>query len=163
MPEIRKHLGYRLSLVSSDFPASVRTGSVLSGNVVITNKGWATPINSRPVHLVLRSVGNPPYKLYRFLLNTNVREWRPNTSVQITVAAHISDVPEGRYDLFLSLPDPASILGYPSYSIQLANPGVWSTYSNGMNNLSQVVNVAAPLPIIGPQVFTSPFQKLAPN
>lgn len=133
--EIEQRLGYRLSLVSSNFPAVVKKGAALPVNIVIRNTGWAAPINPRPVNLVLRARGaGGGTSVTR--LNTDLRKWAPGSTTtlnqQVTFPTALRP---GTYDVFLSLPDAATSLAKtPAYAIQLANVGTWEG-ATGYNNL----------------------------
>jgi len=52
--EIRKRLGYRLSLVDANVPDAVSPGAPLNLSFRVRNDGYAAPVNRRPVEVVLR-------------------------------------------------------------------------------------------------------------
>jgi hypothetical protein len=124
MEKIQRSLGYRLALVSSTFPASVRRGTTLNAQIKVTNVGWSAPINSRQVYLELRNrmTGGIGAKLD---LKSNVTDWKPGTTTTIAIGILVpATIPTGDYDLFLRMPDPSSALANkPEYTIKLANPG----------------------------------------
>ena len=110
--------------------------------MTVRNDGWSSPINSRPVQLVLRSRA-PGNTLYKLSL-TNAGSWAAQATrtinhhgLQISKA-----MPAGTYDMFLRLPDPSvSLAGKAEYAIRLANSGTWDA-TTGMNNLGRTLTVS---------------------
>jgi hypothetical protein len=142
MEEITNRLGYRLSLTSTDFNEQVRPGGLLNLTVNITNTGFASLMNPRPLFVVLfpspdgsgvRGEVGPSVKL-----ELDPRTWEPGNSsftASIRLPARIAD---GQYNLALWLPDEAeSLQGNPLYAVQFANEGVWDE-STGYNILGKV-------------------------
>jgi hypothetical protein len=138
--EIEQRLGYRFGLVASQFPASVRRGSSFLARIGLKNTGYATPHNSRPVYLVLRTAS--PKTIVRVKLATDPRRWTPGANILLSQTITVpSTMPIGTYELLLSLPDPAPSLAKPQYAIRMANEaGVWEAAS-GMNKLLAGINV----------------------
>jgi hypothetical protein len=144
MTTIRKSLGYRFSLTSSDFPTSVARGSTFLAQVSVRNTGWAAPYNPRSVYLVLRNTVTKT--VFRMSFSTDARRWQPGTSVRLAKSFVIpSTLPVGNYELLLSLPDSA-LRTRPEYAIQMANVGLWDKdpvtgKDTGYNKLLQVIKV----------------------
>lgn len=142
MEEITNRLGYRLSLTSTDFNEQVRPGGLLNLTVNITNTGFASLMNPRPLFVVLfpspdgRGVKGEVGPSVR--LELDPRTWEPGNSsftASIRLPARIAD---GQYNLALWLPDEAeSLQGNPLYAVQFANEGVWDE-STGYNILGKV-------------------------
>lgn len=142
MEEIKNRLGYRLALTSAEFNERVRPGGLLKLTVNITNSGFASLMNPRPLYVVLfpspegrgvRGEGG-----IRIQLQLDPRTWQPGNS-SFTAAIRLpSNMEEGEYTLALWLPDEAeSLQNSPLYAVQFANENMWDE-SNGFNNLDTV-------------------------
>jgi hypothetical protein len=72
------------------------------------------------------------------------RRWLPdegNINIDLAVASLPADLPSGRYELLLSLPDPmASLYNRAEYAIRLANQDAWEAGS-GFNRLGHTLQV----------------------
>jgi len=138
MEEIRNRLGYRLALTSADFNEEVRPGGLLNLRVNISNTGFASLMNPRPLFIVLvgqnaRSV--PPHIVK---LELDPRSWQPGSSSFTAKIRLPSNMANGEYNLALWLPDEAETLREnPLYSVQFANEGTWDE-SVGYNVLGKV-------------------------
>jgi hypothetical protein len=141
-PNIERRLGYRFSLVGSQFPASVKRGSTFPAKITIRNTGWATPFNPRPVYLVLRKTA-PKATFKAKLITADPRRWQAGpTAHQVAENVLIpANLPAGTYELLLSLPDPAnSLTTNPDYAIRMATNNVWEP-ATGLNKLLKGINV----------------------
>lgn len=136
MEEITKRLGYRLILTSADFNEQIRPGGLLSLTVSITNMGFASLMNSRPLFVVLVGLdGIPPHETK---LELNPRTWQPGSSSFTARIRLPSKMEEGPYNLALWLPDEAETLqANPLYAVQFANAGLWDE-ATGYNILGKV-------------------------
>jgi len=134
MEEITNRLGYRLFLISADFNEQVRLGGLLNLTVNITNSGFASLMNSRPLFVVLQE----PNSIFLTKLELDPRTWQPGNS-SFTVSIRLpSKMAEMEYRLALWLPDEADVLQTnPYYSVQLANEGTWDA-ATGYNILGKV-------------------------
>lgn len=119
MPEVRRKLGYRLSLVSVAASERVRPGGILQLRITLRNGGWASLYNARPVYVTLDDA--------RASIAVDPRTWAAGADATFTVRLRIpSTTTPGAHRLALWLPDDAAALQTrPEYSIQLANAGVW--------------------------------------
>ncbi len=121
--EIKRRLGYRLVLREVTFPARLRPGEPLDLVVRLTNEGFASPINPRPLFLVL----DGPTTQTLPVESVDPRRWLPGdhtVSLRITLP---ETLPEGTYTLALWLPDKyENLRSDPRYSIRFANEGVWN-------------------------------------
>lgn len=143
LQEITDRLGYRLSLTSADFNEQVRPGGLLNLTVNITNNGFASLMNPRPLFVVLspspdgrgdRGEGEIAVKL-----DLDPRAWQPGNSSFTASIRLPSKMEEGEYRLALWLPDEAETLqSNPLYAVQFANENVWDE-SAGYNILGQVL------------------------
>jgi len=131
--EIDRQLGYRLEATEVSWNAQVEPGGTLYAALRLTNRGWAPPINPRPVQWVL--VG--PTTLTE-VLSVDPRLWLPGEEQLLEARIALpADLPSGSYELGLALPDAAPTLADdPRYAIQLANEGTWR---DGWNALATVV------------------------
>ncbi len=140
MDEIKRRLGYRLVLLDGEYTNQVRPGGEVNINFSIENIGFASPYNPRNVELILRNIESK--KRYRANLEDDPRFWLAADTVFVEAAAGIlQGTPEGNYELFLHLSDPADDLhGLPGYSIRLANENVWED-STGFNSLQHFIEI----------------------
>ncbi len=163
---IKQKLGYRFFLARFKSPVYVRSGDSFSVELSIYNRGWAAPINDRPVYLVMRNTKTGTE--YRQQLTNafkaelvNARKWQPSEG-SILVTANVSTrlgsfttIPAGEYHMFLWLPDPGwrlkSQMSKPSYAIRLVSSwGLSGVYydiwreATGYNDLNNSISVGAP-------------------
>jgi hypothetical protein len=119
---IGNRLGYRFSLLESTINEVVLPGGVLNMDIKLTNNGFASLSNPRPVYLVL---DGPEY--YEVELPVDARLWSPGkiTSINFKIRVPFT-APEGKYNLALWLPDSYDSLQSDSrYSIRFANEDIW--------------------------------------
>jgi len=144
LPEIRKHLGYRISLMDAAWNASVKPGGVLQFSLHLRNSGYAAPFNARPLYVVLS--GDSSWHAAR-IVSADVRRWEGGQDLWLNLKLRVpSALAKGRYRLSLWLPDAALSLQYrPEFAIQLANEGIWDA-SSGTNRVTDSLSVdpAAP-------------------
>jgi hypothetical protein len=134
LQEITDRMGYRLSLTSADFNEKVRPGGLLHLTVNITNSGFASLMNPRPLFVVLQE----PNSIFLTKLELDPRTWEPGDSSFTASIRLPSKMGEGDYKLALWLPDGSETLqANPLYAVQLANEGVWDE-STGYNILGKV-------------------------
>jgi hypothetical protein len=81
-------------------------------SITLINDGFASPYNPRGFEIILRSLETAA--IYRLPLQSDfdLRRWLPDVGeITIDVEAGLpADMPVGRYDLLLSLPDPQPLL-----------------------------------------------------
>lgn len=132
--EIRRRLGYRLVLESATLAPTVRPGGWFPLSIDLTNVGWASPFNPRPVYLVLDGPGG------RFETDASVdpRQWSAGETHRVEGELWLpSDAPPGTYTLSLWLPDAApSLADDEAYAIRFANDGVWSGGQNVLGSIA---------------------------
>jgi hypothetical protein len=140
MDNIKKNLGYRLLLKTATLPSSVSKEDPLKIKITLENVGYTSPVNARPVQLILRNTSDK--KVYTLPLDTDLRKWYPGqTTLETNVLLSTASVPAGTYELLLGLPDAhASIAERPEYAIRLANTGVWEEQT-GYNKLNHTLEV----------------------
>ncbi len=136
MAEIENRLGYRLVLNTADFNEQVKPGGTLNLNVNLTNTGFASIINERPLYVVLVERDN--ISLYKVKLDIDPRTWEPGTAT-LTAKLHVpSNIADGDYQLALWLPDGyESLQDNPLYAIRFANENVWDEVT-GLNVLGKL-------------------------
>lgn len=137
---IKKNLGYRLRLNNITFPNQISPGQTVNFQASLTNLGFASPYNQRPVYLVLYNQTNK----YPLLLSEDPRSWKASTTTTINQTISLpTQIASGTYSLALWLPDKASNLqSIPAYSIRLANQNTWDP-NNGYNILTQNITVTS--------------------
>ncbi|MBM2618579.1 DUF4832 domain-containing protein [Actinoplanes sp. LDG1-06] len=137
LPDIKRKLGYRLTLTSGTYPSSASRGGPLAISIGLRNDGWAAPYNPRTVRLVLRS--NTTGAVTRIPLPADPRTWQPGATTLAQTVTVPSALATGSYRLLLELPDPL-LANRPEYSIRLANEGTWEA-ATGFNNLNATVSI----------------------
>lgn len=135
---IKKNLGYRLKLDNATFPSQISPGQSFNFQASLTNLGFASIYNQRPVYLVLYNQTNK----YPLILNEDPRSWKANTTNIINQTITIpTQVATGTYSLSLWLPDNSPTLqSIPAYSIHLANQNIWEP-ATGYNVLTNNITV----------------------
>jgi hypothetical protein len=142
MGEIRRRLGYRFVLKSAKAPRTVTSGGRLRLEIELSNTGFATPLNPRPVELVLRHL--PGGRTHFVALDTDPRRWwNGETRNHIFTIRLPTAVTPGNYELLMNLPDAAPRLrNDPRYSIRFANTGTWEE-PTGLNKLGMRLAVVS--------------------
>jgi len=140
MDNIKKNLGYRFVLRSAVLPSTISKDEPLKIKITLENTGYASPVNARPVQLILRSTTDK--KTYALAVDTDVRKWYSGETVLDTsVSPGTASIPAGTYELLLSLPDAhASIAQRPEYAIRLANNDIWES-ETGYNKLNHRIEI----------------------
>ncbi|MBO4475583.1 MAG: DUF4832 domain-containing protein [Bacteroidales bacterium] len=122
---IKRDLGYRLVMEDATFGAA-SAGTGMQVTLHLRNKGYAAPMNPRPVYLVLTTASGT--ELGKWLLDADPRFWGPDDG-QITLNKTIT-IPSGAsgtLQLHLYLPDPEDTLtDDPRFAIRLSNTGMWN-------------------------------------
>lgn len=137
LQEIADHMGYRLALVTADFNEQVKSGGLLNLKVGITNNGFASLMNPRPLFVVL--VAQDGILHYKTKLDLDPRAWQPGAFSFSASIRLPSKMKEGEYALALWLPDEAETLqANPLYAVQFANENVWDE-STGYNILGKIL------------------------
>jgi hypothetical protein len=125
MPVIQKRLGYRLVLESARHSEQVKPGGRLRLEVALRNDGFASPLNVRPLRVVLDR-GSERY--VATLANVDVRRWEAGEHQVATTLRLPSELAAGTYRVSLWLPDPA-LETRPEYAIAFANTDVFDATS----------------------------------
>lgn len=138
--EIRNRLGYRLVAEQVIHSAKVAPGGVLAVQLDLANRGFAAPINERPLELVL-SNGSERHVA---TLDHDARRLPAGSTTMVAARLRLpAGMAPGTYSLSLRLPDAApSLADDPRYSIRLANVDAWDD-ATGDNLLSQAIVVDA--------------------
>jgi hypothetical protein len=142
--EVEQRLGYRFVVSRVAYTEAVRPGGVLDLEIDIANRGFAAPLNRRPVYVVLSD--GSTHRRAR-LSGVDARRWGAGETARLATSLRVpAELAPGTYTLSLWLPDEAAALeADPRYAIQLANEGVWSE-AEGHNVLTRALHldVAAP-------------------
>ena len=137
---IRRRLGYRFVMRRVAHSERVAPGGVLTVEVDVDNRGFAVPMNERPVDVVLTDGTT------RHVARLAVDARRLPAGQVTRIAARLrvpADLAPGTYTLALRLPDAApSLADDTRYAIQLANTGVWDA-ETGDNLLDDALVVDA--------------------
>ncbi|HEX5058618.1 MAG TPA: DUF4832 domain-containing protein [Kofleriaceae bacterium] len=121
MPAIQKRLGYRLVLESARHSEQVKPGGRLRLEIALRNDGFASPLNVRPLRVVLDR-GSERYVVT--LANVDVRRWEAGEHQVATTLRIPSELAAGTYRVSLWLPD-ADLETRPEYAIAFANTDVF--------------------------------------
>jgi hypothetical protein len=137
--EVRRRLGYRLSVEQVAHTEAVAPGGELTVAIRIRNTGFAAVYNHRPVEVVLTDGAT---RLVARLADVDARRWAAGTTTTVAARLRIpGDLAAGRYSLALRLPDDAAGLADdPRYAIQLANDDLWDA-PTGDNVLTRTVAI----------------------
>jgi hypothetical protein len=143
---ISRSLGYRFYLYYLSHTERVKPNDPIEVTIRLTNLGFASMFNPRPVYLILRHPTDNK-KIYMANLGTaqdvDPRRWFSGEWVTFTRRVRIpNDAPSvDGYTLALWMPDEADCLkGDPRFSVRLANVGTWEDMT-GFNILSNQVDV----------------------
>ena len=142
MDDIKKYLGYRLSITTATYQNLVNPGDEFAVNMDILNEGYAALHNARLAELVL--IESSTGAKYYGDLQSDPRSWAPGmtTNVSYNFCTPL-DMPPGQYALYLNLADPqATLYDVPEYSIRLAHDTGWDA-STGYNDLMHILTVTA--------------------
>ena len=139
------HMGYRYNLLKAEYSDLAAPNGKMNVTIFVRNSGYAPIYNERPIYIVLKG-NNESYSLP---LSADIRRWLPNgaesvINEQVNIPA---DIPEGQYQLYLSLPDKYKSLSLDSrYAIRFANTNVWDSIS-GMNDLNATIVISKEAPL----------------
>ena len=131
--EMRRRLGYRFVLVKAELAPAARPGGWFPLSIELTNVGWASPFNPRPVRLVLEGADGR----FETEVATDPRLWLAGATQRIEGELWLpSDANVGEYTLSLALPsaDP-TLEADDAYAIRFANEGIWDA---GLNVLASI-------------------------
>ncbi len=136
---IKQKLGYRLVLKNASLPKSAEKGRSFAVQIQLANVGYASPINPRPVQLILRNKATG--KLFVFDFTTQIQKWFTGKISLKQTFKLPATVTAGDYELLLNLPDGyKSLQSNPAYSIRLANEDLWES-STGFNQLQHTIKI----------------------
>ena len=135
MNEVKRRLGYRLSLVDVATSSTAAAGEYYRVKMNVKNSGFAAPANPRHVELVLVD-GNGKKTVYEFK-DVDMRYWFANETVTVDKVITLPKDASGNCTLYLNMPDPKETLhDNPLFSIRLANDGVWNE-KTGYNKIAE--------------------------
>lgn len=133
--EIDRRLGYRLRAHGLSISPATTAGGRLDATVALRNDGWARPVFSRDLIVVVRHDESGT------ALGVVIDDGDPGLLQAGDQRTHPwsfrmpDDAPDGDWTFALWLPDPAeSIRTRPEFAIRLANAGVWEA-ATGLNVL----------------------------
>jgi Domain of unknown function (DUF4832)/Domain of unknown function (DUF4874) len=139
MLNIRKKLGYRYVLKELTHPKEIIAGSNLNISLTVSNIGYASPFNERPVNLILKHRISGQEII--ITLNTDIRKWFSGlTKIELSIPTTTS-MAIGNYEMYIAMPDKYSSISFrPEYAIQLANTNVWDA-TTGYNKLNATITI----------------------
>lgn len=133
MDEIKRRLGYRLSLSEIHHTESMVAGEDFNIVIKIRNTGFAAPMNPRAVELVLADETGVK-KVWK-CEDIDPRYWFAGETATIEMELDMPADITGKSELYLNLPDPKETLrNNPRFSIRLANDAHWDA-ARGYNRL----------------------------
>lgn len=139
--EFSRNLGYRLNLVNSKLPDLGITGQDYNVEITLTNKGYAPLYNYKITSLIFKDKTSG--KAYQVEIPVDLRICKPNGMLTINKSLSLTGIPEGDYDLYLSISDHATALkDRVEYTVRLANTGTWGE-ATGLNSLKHQVKITA--------------------
>ena len=135
MPEVKRRLGYRLSLSDVYHSPELKAGKNCQVVLHIKNSGFSAPMNPRGVELILVD-GNNKETVYK-VETADPRFWFAGETAMINKTIKLPADASGKCTLYLNLPDPKETLhDNPKFSIRLANDKVWDD-KTGYNKLME--------------------------
>ncbi len=138
--DIKKNLGYRLTLGKGEFPEKAIAGKDFKISLSITNSGYSAPMNERNVFLVLQHQNTG--SIIKLPFETDVRTWQDEVSLSHTF--RLPADAKGDYKLQIHFADVHEKLkDRPEYSIRLANKDMWQE-NTGYNDLNYTLSVEQP-------------------
>ena len=142
---IGEQLGYRFQLNSASVPRDPHPGDVLPVSFTLTNIGFASLFNPRPVFVTLEGEGVDHVQQ----VEVDPRNWAAGAQTTISAELHLpADLPRGQYRVSVWMPDEAENLRADhAYSIQFANDDVWDE-AKGRNVLA-TIEIGTTLPATG--------------
>ncbi len=139
MDEIKRKLGYRFTIKNSVLPEKINIKDTMLINIKLTNEGFASPYNPRPLQLILRNKSTK--KIVSILLKVNLQFWFSGDHVIEEKIALPKNIAAGQYEMLLFLPDEAkSLKNRPEYAIRFANTDIWEA-ETGFNRLNHIINI----------------------
>ncbi len=149
---IRDHLGYRLEARQARFDGAVRPGGRLRVALDLVNRGFAAPVNPRPVYFVLTHASGQAIEIPTGVNAQTLQPYRPGDPLFTPLTHHIAaetaipeGVPPGAWELHLWMPDARESLRLRAdYAVRLANDTGWRDLDGrGLNRLG-AITVTAP-------------------
>lgn len=127
--DIRKRLGYRLSLDKAAFSGIWGAGGQIDMQFSVTNRGFASLINPRAVEFVIEKASDHSVVCV-IPADVEPRFWQGGTTSYWEERINLPEnlLPGVKYNLYLNLPDPEPTLhDNPEFSVRLANKNVWDS------------------------------------
>ena len=106
--EFRRNLGYRLTLVNAKLPDHGVADQDYNVEITLTNKGYAPLYNYKITSLVFKNKTSGTS--YPVDLGVDLRTCKPLGTLTITKNLKLTGIPQGDYDLYLSITDRSSSL-----------------------------------------------------
>ena len=139
---ISRHLGYRFVLDRVVAPETVQASSTVSMTVRMSNVGYGTMTNKRPLKVVFTRSGDTQYATAEADFRTVMPLPGDQEDIALSFTAPSGLASGQTYALALQLPDNSAHWSGVGNCIRFANSGVWSS-ANGWNLLNMNVSVPA--------------------
>jgi len=145
MADIKRRLGYRLTLKEGHFSKIIKQDEKLNINLTLDNTGFTAPMFPMMLNIVLKhKQSGKEIKITLDKDKYDIRHWTPEYDIIINENLTLTEeVDVGDYELFLQVSDTSNsgiIAQRPEYSIQFANTGIWIA-SKGYNSLQHTIKV----------------------
>jgi Domain of unknown function (DUF4832) len=136
---IKRNLGYRFVLQKMTAPVQVNKKNNFIISFTVTNEGYASLYNPRPVILIFKNTTTG--EEFTTTLKTNPQFWFSGVHHVNEKIKSPANILAGKYQLYLSLPDANVLLRKrPEYCVQLCNESMWEE-STGYNNLLHTLQI----------------------
>ena len=141
--EISKRLGYRFAVDAFTAPSRLRPGERLETTLRIVNEGFGKLYNPRPMQLVLMPLDGSEERAVGLAADARAALPEPGATATVGLDAALpEDLPRGRYDVYLELPDASPHLARdPAYSVRFANRDMWAP-KRGLNDMRCRIRIA---------------------
>jgi len=141
MDQIKRRLGYRLQLLRSFIQDNAYPGGLFELDLEIYNEGFASPYNPRLLEIFLENQDSG--EIWGVIAVADPRLWMAGDTAFVTIRCGLPlNIPEGYYQVWLKLADPAPLLhNRPEYVVRLANTGIFDA-ANGYHNLGHTLAVS---------------------
>lgn len=122
---MQRKMSYRFRLLDAAIQDSSKANGQFSLTLHLLNEGWSNPYNPRYPKLLLRNTTSEA--VYYLKLNEDLRRFPLGEPFAFQIGAGLpEDIPNGRYEVLLHLPDPSiTIHDDPRFAIRLGNEGLW--------------------------------------
>lgn len=146
MTDIKRRLGYRLSMFEGRYSNSASPGKSLAFYLSIKNTGFTSPMFPMQLRVVLTHKTTGEETIISLdKQKYDIRQWRPESVIVIDESIMLPrSMAAGDYHMSLHIADTSNggvITNRPEYSIQFANTNTWDN-NKGYNSLLHTITVS---------------------